>query len=572
MNAQNVPQSAIDAFYCSSRYYDCNDALFAVKRGSDYRWIFPVTLAEVPLQMQRDVIMVEDRRFYEHNGVDYTAMLRACWQFVTSGRTISGGSTITMQVVNQYCGRGRGIVYKLRQMGMALNWERKYTKAEILTQYFNMLPYGGKLCGIEAAARYYYGRSTSELNRAEQLLLTGLPQSPNRFRPDRNPDRAVWRRNIVLIILQRSGAISEQEAEAVKALPLRFRDFNLPPWPSQVENELTQLLSSRYAAMREFHTTIDLRLQNALRAHLTAGRDRLDGVHDGAGVIIENDTCAVRAIVGTLPDGDPRSMQTNAALAWRSPGSALKPFIYGEALNGGLIVADTILDDSPFVFSDYHPSNYDGEFRGEVRAEDALANSLNIPVLRLLKRLTVKRMLALLTPMHLFQPDALPDEKRVGLTLALGGAEVQLLTLASAYSSLGEYRNAHFLTADLDANAQYKRYWLPGTRVMLLKMLRKQDLPGAEGMQVAWKTGTSNGNRDAWCFSVTPQWTVAIWYGNKSGAPSRALVGGDAAAPVAGALQRYLHQNAPPQWPEEEESHLLREQRLCKRLGAIAIM
>ncbi len=452
-------------------------------------------------------------------------------------------------------------------MGMALNWERKYTKAEILTQYFNMLPYGGKLCGIEAAARYYYGRSASELNRAEQLLLTGLPQSPNRFRPDRNPDRAVWRRNVVLIILQRSGAISEQEAEAVKALPLRFRDFSLPPWPSQVENELTQLLSSRYAAMREFHTTIDLRLQNALRAHLTAGRDRLDGVHDGAGVIIENDTCAVRAIVGTLPDGDPRSMQTNAALAWRSPGSALKPFIYGEALNGGLIVADTILDDSPFVFSDYHPSNYDGEFRGEVRAEDALANSLNIPVLRLLKRLTVKRMLALLTPMHLFQPDALPDEKRVGLTLALGGAEVQLLTLASAYSSLGEYRNAHFLTADLDANEQYKRYWLPGTRVMLLKMLRKQDLPGAEGMQVAWKTGTSNGNRDAWCFSVTPQWTVAIWYGNKSGATSRALVGGDAAAPVAGALQRYLHQNASPQWPEEEESHLLREQRLCSASG-----
>ena len=568
MNAQVVPQEAIDAFCGSVVFLDCHGRELSIRRGSDYRWIFPVALTEVPEQMQRDVIAVEDRNFYRHHGVDYRAMARAFWQFVSTGRIVSGGSTITMQVVNQYCGRGRGIIYKLRQMGMALNWERTHSKADILGDYFNMLPYGGKLCGIEAAARYYYGRSARDLNRSEQLLLTGLPQSPNRFRPDRFVRRAIWRRDVVLVILQRAGHVTADEAAQIRAMPLRFRDFTLPAWPSQVENEFTGMVLSRSPLRQSYRTTLDPALQNLLRAHLAAGRDALPGVNDGAGVVIENASGKVRALVGTLPGGDQRSQAINAALSWRSPGSALKPFIYGEAINGGLITAATILEDTPMAFGDYHPVNYDGQFRGDVAARDALADSLNIPAIRLLRRLGVKRMIRLLQPMGIFAPDAKATAEQIGLTLALGGIESQLLALASAYSSLGTIRHPQLLEDWPSGAGEPARYWLPGTVELLLEMLCSRPLPGAEGMKVAWKTGTSNGNRDAWCFSVTPKWTVAVWYGNKSGAPAPALVGGSAAAPVAGAIQRYLHQGALPQWPQD--TGRLKQVALCPRSGLAA--
>lgn len=562
MNAQHVPPEAVAAMRPAALFYDQRGELITVQRGSDYRWLFPVDLAQIPAELREAVIAVEDRNFYRHRGVDCTAMLRAAWQLLTFRRIVSGASTITMQVVNQYCGRGRGPVYKLRQMGRALNWERTHTKEQILTDYFNLLPYGGKIYGIEAAAHYYYGRSARELNRAEQLLLAGLPQSPNRFRPDRHPARAVWRRNVVLVILQRAGHLSAAEAEAIRALPLRFRDFALPPWPTQRENEFTALLTRQYRGRQIFHTTLDPLIQTALRTTLTAGRDALSGVYDGAGVVMETPTGKVRALIGDLPGGDRRCRQINAAAAWRSPGSLLKPFIYGEAVNGGLLCEDTILQDRPLHYRDYRPGNFDGQYRGEVTAGEALATSLNIPAIRLLEQLGPKRIIGLLHPLGLFPPGPPPDPRQTGLSLTLGSTSSQLLALAAAYSALGKIRPPRFLEDEPAPETQ--PYWLPGTVQLVHKMLRRLPLPGAAGLQVAWKTGTSNGNRDAWCISVTPQWTVAVWYGNKSGTPAPALVGGTAAAPVAGAMQRLLHGESPPQWPQDD---LIALRPLCRRSG-----
>ena len=556
MLQQRVPSEAIAAYKHSTYYYDGHGELFHIERGSDYRWSFPVSLSEVPPTMVEDVIAVEDRHFRTHHGVDYGAMLRATWQMITSRKVISGGSTISMQIGNQYCGRGKGILYKLRQIGRAWNWEKEHTKDEILEEYFNLLPYGGMIYGVEAAARFYFGRHARDLNRAEQLVLVGMPQGPNWYRPDRHPDRAIWRRDVVLAILQRAGRITAEEAEEIKRQPLRYRDFEVPAWPVSEELQFLNYVRQMHPNQREYHTTIYPEIQRAVEAQLVNGRRVAPGVKDGAAVVIETATGKVRAMVGTLPDGDVTAEAVNAALAWRSPGSALKPFIYGEAIQGGLLTADTILQDTPLALADYRPTNFDGSYRGEVSAAVALADSLNTPAVRILRQLGLPRILQILAPLELFQPNQVATEEtrkqtaaRTGLSLAIGGLETRLLQLTAAYSALGRYRPPLFLENEPIGESQ--EYWSSATISLLLKMMRTRRLPGAGNLEVAWKTGTSNGNRDAWCFAVTPEWTVGVWFGNKNGAPNPGLVGGTIAAPVAGALQYFLHAGMPAIWQED---------------------
>ena len=567
MLQQTVPPEAIAAYRHSTFYYDGHGALFHVERGSDYRWSFPVPLSEIPPTMVEDVITVEDRHFRTHHGVDYRAMLRATWQMLTSRRVISGGSTISMQIGNQYCGRDKGVIYKLRQIGRAWNWEKTHTKDEILEEHFNLLPYGGMIYGIEAAARFYFGRHASDLNRAEQLVLVGLPQGPNWFRPDRHPERAIQRRNIVLGILQRAGRLTAEEVAEIKRQPLRYRDFMVPAWPVSEELQFVECVRRRHpiAFQRKYHTTLFPELQEVVKAQLLLGRRLAPGVKDGAAVVIETATGKVRAMVGTLPDGDERALAVNAALAWRSPGSALKPFLYGEAIQGGLLTADTILQDTPLALADYRPANYDRRYRGEVSATTALADSLNTPAVRLLRQLGLPRILQTLAPLALFPNDLVATEEarqktadRTGLSLAIGGLETRLLQLTAAYSALGRYRQPQFLEdeATADRPEEVAEYWKPATAALLLKMMRSRRLPSAGNLEVAWKTGTSNGNRDAWCFAVTPEWTVGVWFGNKAGAPNPALIGTDLAAPVAGALQYYLHRGQLANWPSDESDGL----------------
>ena len=555
MLLQRVTPEDVASFRASVFFYDGHDNLYSIERGDEYRWCFPVPLDEIPETLIEDVIAVEDRNFRTHHGVDYGAMLRAMWQMVKNRRVISGGSTISMQVVNQYCGRGRGIRYKLQQIGRAWNWEKEHTKEEILEEYFNLLPYGGLIYGIEAAARFYFGRPARELNRAEQLLLVGLPQSPNRYRPDRHPERAVWRRDVVLVILQRAGRITAEEAEEIKRQPLRYRDFSVPPWPHVEDRQFLEHVQQQTPGRLEYHLTLYPEIQQMAQVQLEKGRMMVPGVKDGAAVVIETATGKVRAMVGTLPGGDPSTQAVNAALAWRSPGSTLKPFIYGEAIQGGLITADTVLDDTPLELTDYRPANFDGTYRGKVTADVALADSLNIPAIRLLRRLGLARVLERLAPLGLFVKGRVDSPKAreqtaayTGLSLAIGGLESQLLPLTSAYSSLGRYRPARFLEDAPEPPPQ--PYWNPATTALLLRMMRTRPLPGAGGLEIAWKTGTSNGNRDAWCFAVTPEWTVGVWYGNKSGTPNENLVGGLMAAPVAGALLYALHQGKPVIWKD----------------------
>lgn len=576
-----MPLGALERETPSVCYYDATGTLVHVDRGYDYRWCFPIRYEQIPQEMIRFLLAVEDRRFWEHDGVDLRAGGRAFLQMLRSGRVVSGASTITMQVMTAYTGRSRTLSYKIRQMLLAWQWERSHTKEEILERYFNLLPYGGKLYGIEAAAQFYFGRHTWELNRGEMVLLSGLPQSPERYRPDRHPEAALRRREIVLYLLVRNGALTEEEAQEVRQEPLRYRRFETPCWPRMTDTHFLQVVRTAYSGRTEYHLALDSQLQQEVLWTLRTGQAVLPQVRDGAAVVVENATGRVRACVGTLDFAEPRTGAVDATRAWRSPGSAWKPFLYGEAIYGGLLCLDTKVLDASLALRDYRPENYDGDFRGWVPASQALADSLNTPAVRLLRELGVSRFQTLLQKMGVLRPPrktVAPGESFYGLSLAIGGGESTLVALTGAYARLANAPpELHWLEDEENAAANPQSasppFWNRGVRQMVLRMLRTNPLPGAPQWDVAWKTGTSQGNRDAWCFAVTPKWTVGVWFGNKDGAASPALVGVAAAAPAAGAILQLLCKDDPPQWPPEDtgalagEAPLWERHALCARSG-----
>ncbi len=516
--------------------------------GRDERWRLPVPLGQVSPLLVDALVAVEDQHFSTHGGVDWSAVVRAGRSNLASGRVVSGASTITMQVVRLARPGARGWSGKLVQAGRAWDLERQHGKDWIMEQYLNLLPFGGNLVGVEAAAQCYLGKHANDLTLAEAALLAGLPQRPNHFRPDRHPEAAMERRSRVLERMVAEGMISAAEAgqAAGQALPVVARTAGSRLGIEPREPQYCQLASREEGPRGTVRTALDSRLQEQVLAALQAGVDRVPEVVDGAAVVLAVPTGEVLALVGTLDYGRPGDGQVNAATAPRSPGSALKPFLYAVALGGGRMVPDTVLSDAPLALPDYRPGNFDQRFRGPVAMGDALRDSLNTPAVRTLQATGVAPVLDLLHASGIASLRRSAEE--YGLALALGGGEVSPLELAAAYATLargGEFLPPRFR---LDSTRQpVPRRVLPaGVASLLSDVLSERALPGLPPRWVAWKTGTSNGLRDAWCVAYNPEVVLAVWLGNKSGAPSPGLVGTQAAVPVvADILQRRFADHAP---------------------------
>lgn len=520
-----------------------------VRRTYEAQWRFEVELGKISPAAIHTMLAVEDHHFYRHNGVDPAAAFRAFRQNLMHGRIISGASTISMQLAGMtQSGPRRSLKRKIRQILKARRLEQLYSKDRILQEYFNRLPFGGKIYGIEAAALYYFGQHAADLNRSEAALLCGLPQRPNAYRPDRFPAQALKRRDRVLKQMERRQLITAGERHHIrKKEPLRFRAYTISAVFQQLENSPDRMyfdLAAREAGKDQFIIPCAYQgeLARLLRQTLTEQCRTLAGVEDAAGVLIENTTGAVIALTGSIASSDTRNSQVNAATAIRSAGSSLKPFLYAEAISGGMITADTVLKDLPVRYGSYAPGNYDGTFRGEVRAGEALADSLNTPAVRLAEELGVERIYVLFRKLHLLQPDHRQED---GLSLVLGTAGHTLLDLTAAYrvfSRKGKWTPPTFLVRP---NPQEEiPVFTDGTGQMIARML-KRPMPGTSGSPVfAWKTGTSNGNHDAWCFAFTPEYTLGVWFGNKDGHAAAALVGTEAAAPAAGMIMEWLRHSA----------------------------
>ena len=539
--------------------------------GRGDAWMVWRTLSAMNPRVIQATLAVEDERFYRHPGVDPISVARACLTNLRWRRVVSGASTITMQVIRLLRPRPRRLKAKLIEAFRAIQLERIVSKGDVLELYLNLAPYGGNCLGVEGAALRYFGKSAKDLTLPEAALIAGLPQAPSRLRPDRRPALARRRRDHVLDRMLIEGFITAEEHKLAVATPVALTASGAMPFEAP---HFTQMIHEARPAGGRVRSTLDRRLQGICLDALREGVGRLrPGVTNGAVVVIENRTAAVRALVGSCRFfNEEDAGQVNGATAPRSPGSALKPFIYTLAFDAGAATPATVLADIPCVIGEYRPRNYDRVFRGVVSAREALTASLNVPAVRLLRRVGGEAILRRMRRVGITTLNR--SAGHYGLALALGSAEVTLLELTNAYAALarlGVYRPARLIEPDPGAPGERVfsegAAWLAADCLSDTSRLLTKGL-WRPGRRMAWKTGTSNGRRDAWTVAFTPTYTVGVWLGNFDGRPARELVGFEAAAPVAATVLERLTVGAPGPWYPRPAS--VGERRVCSVSGAPA--
>lgn len=520
-------------------------------------WRYPVQLEDISERYIEALTTYEDRWFWYHPGVNPLALMRAFYQSIRYGRFVSGGSTLTMQVARILHPHSKTIPGKTYQMFRALQLEFHFTKKEILTLYLNFAPFGGPIEGVQAAGYAYLGKSAKELSHAEAALLAVLPQSPTRLRPDRHPEKATKARNK---ILDRMAAFAVWDRETVQDAKIEKVQKRFEPRPMYAPL-LARRIKSRAKPSAPLKTTINPFLQQTISAIV---RDfiRTTPEHtSAAALVLENETLFVKAYVGSADFLDnSRFGHVDMIQAYRSPGSTLKPFLYAFALEEGLIHSESLLIDAPFTFQGYRPGNFSMNFSGPVSASEALQRSLNIPAVDLLDRLGPNFFDARLRQGGLklkFPPNDTPN-----LTMILGGVGASLEELVSAFSAFGREGLAGKLRFTQEDPLIERRLMSPGAAYIIRQILqdyRRPDLAGAmaavaldRSRQVAWKTGTSYGFRDAWTIGVTERYTVGVWVGRPDGTPSPGQYGRATAAPLMFSIvdtlpRRYVR---PPSIPE----------------------
>lgn len=497
---------------------------FADSRGE---WRYRIRLDQVSPYYLDALIAYEDRWFYRHPGVNPLSLARAAWQWLSNGHIVSGGSTITMQVARIRYPEHGGIVAKLKQIFRALQLEWHYSKEEILTYYINHAPFGGTLQGVEAASRSYFGYPALHLTRAQGALLAVLPQAPSRYRPDRYAKRARIQRDKVLDRMVEFGVISLDAAEDAK---LETVEANAPHF-SPVAPLLARRLVDAYPDAHIIPTFIDRDVQRRLEALALERIHLLPQNASLAMMVMEHGSGRVIAYVGSADmTNTERFGYIDMVAAHRSPGSTLKPFIYGMAIDDGLIHSESLLMDAPLTFGDYRPENFTRGFAGPVSVTDALQRSLNIPAVQVLERLDPANFFARMQTAGAnlrLPPGATPN-----LAVALGGVATTMEHLVSLYSSLGN--GGYAIAPRLRPSDPPHRYKLlsPATAWIIRDILshRRDETSAYPGLAI--KTGTSYGNRDAWAIGVGKYHTLGVWVGRPDNAAMTGHYGSFTAVPI----------------------------------------
>ena len=496
-------------------------------------WRYPVQVSEVsPLYLDA-LLTYEDRWFFQHPGVNPLALGRAAWQNLSGGRVLSGGSTLSMQVARLLDPHERTLPGKLRQLWRTAQLEWHLSKPQILELYLNRAPFGGTLQGVAAASWAYLGKSPQQLTRSEAALLAVLPQAPSRLRPDRHPRRAQVARDKVLRRLAEyrvwpQTAVSEALQEPLLLAP-------------RLEPSLAPLLARRLnrpGSPPLIRTTIDVGLQRRLEDLLLGWRARLPDHTSAAVVVVETENMAVRAYLGSVDINDARRFgHVDMITAMRSPGSTLKPFLYGMAMDAGLIHSESLLQDVPRRYGDYRPGNFSMGFSGPVSASAALVTSLNLPAVQLLEAYGPKRFAADMRNGGV--PLSLPALAEPNLALILGGAGSRLEDLVSGYSALAREGRSANLRLQPDDELRERRMLSPGAAWVIRRILSGQARPDRDPHadlvlrpQLAWKTGTSYGFRDALAIGVGPRYLIGVWIGRPDGTPVPGQFGLASAAPL----------------------------------------
>ncbi len=572
------PTAARQPLAVSQQFYDREGRPLRSFLSAQDTYVQAIPLDKVSPWLVLAAVAVEDRRFYQHHGIDMRAVFRAAWQNMRVGGVVSGASTITQQLARALHPRPKSWRNKWLEAWDALQLERRYSKNQILEQYLNILEFANQTQGVQAAARFYFGVSAKELSVGQSALLAGLIQAPSRLNPLKNPSGALARRNRVLAAMLQNGFITQEQYELAVVEPLEII-AQAPPFAAP---HFVRRISRLVAQEEYIYTTLDADLQtyaeNAVRTQLAA----LAGHHvtQGAVIVLDNASGEVLAYVGSADFQDKlHAGEVDGIMARRQPGSTLKPFIYALGLQKGLTAASILTDEDTFFEGGFRPRNYDGKFHGRMSLRKALANSYNIPVIKVAEPLGAGQILQQL---HAFGFSSLnrPPEF-YGLGVALGGGEVTLLELANAYATLARGGVLRQVVAALRPRirlTEQAHRALPEDISYLVTDILADNNARAEAFGLnsplyfpfvaAAKTGTSKDYKDNFAVGYTPRLTVAVWVGNFDASPMQKVSGITGAAPILHDVLSYAHRKYPSD--EFEQPQGILAARVCSESGLLA--
>lgn len=504
--------------------------------SADEKWRIFLPLDKIDPLLVKTTILYEDRFFLFHHGINPLSLIRALYKNIRAKRIVSGGSTLTMQLARIAEPKPRNIIAKLIEIFRAAQFELRLGKKRILELYLNLAPYGGNIEGIGAACLGYYGRLPEKMTPEEISFLVSLPQSPSLRRPKEKPS-PINGRNSVLKVMFKNGLVNGEEYKRGlnAAVPHNFK-----PFPFEAPHA-ADFLFLRYPESDNIPSTIDRNIQTKVSNILWSYKKKIfdAGASNANVVVMENSTRKVRALIGSLDYFDEANQgQVRGFYAFRSPGSALKPFLYIMALEKGLINNAMLIEDAPYRFGDFEPSDFSGTWLGLVTAEEALSLSLNLPFILILKRYGYSRFIERLKDLGFNGPLTFDS---YGLPIITGGMDVRLVDLTNLYLTLARGgMHGEYVMLEDEMPKQEKSLFRPGAVLLTLKALSKRNRPDAPHLsrftipkgKIYWKTGTSFGRRDALSIGFQKDYTVGVWVGNFSGEGSDSIVGALAAAPI----------------------------------------
>ncbi len=529
---RHYPPPLPERLTVSTEVRDRDNQLLRAFATPDGRWRLDTTTAQVDRKLVDMLIAYEDKRFQDHSGIDVLALARAAGQFITNGRIVSGGSTLSMQVARLIEPRtSRSLGSKARQLFRAIQIERRLTKQQILDRYLTLAPYGGNLESVRAASLAWFGKEPRVLSVAEAALLVSLPQLPERRRPDRNPDNAKAARDRVLDRMVSAGVLDQSEADRARRDALPPVRLALPLLAPHVSEAALR----RDPSAAAHKVTINAGVQRNLEAVARNAAQRLGQKLSVAMVLADARNGEIIAEVGSSDFFDAsRHGWIDMTKVLRSPGSTLKPFIYGLAFEQGLIAQETMIEDRPSDFAGYRPRNFDMAYQGDVSVRTALQMSLNVPSVRLLETVGPARLTARFREAGVIPQ--LPKDEPPGLAIALGGVGLTLRDLVQLYTGLANFGKPRAIhdgterTPPMQPVAQIldaRATWQIGD---ILHGIRAPT--AARQLPIGYKTGTSYGYRDAWSVGYDGRYVLGVWVGRADGQPVPGIAGYVTAAPI----------------------------------------
>lgn len=558
----------------SKTVYAVDGSLLKTFLSADDKWRLRTSSSEISADFKKAIMEKEDKWFYWHPGINIFAVTRAAVMNLLSGRVTSGASTITMQTARMMEPGERTILKKIQEMFRALQLELCYSKDEIFEMYLSYLPFGGNIEGVKAASYLFFNRPPEKLSLAQATALALIPNDPNRLRPDRYASRLVSRRNALLEEFRRDGVFDDGSIDDALQEPLHQTRYSFPDHAPHFSLRVASL-GKGDVINTYLSPTIQDKAEGLLKRYMP-GMLPL-GIKNAAIIIIDNATMGVAGYCGSQNFYDSlHSGQVDGVFALRSPGSTLKPFLFGSAFANGTLTPKSRVLDIPSDLGGYVPENYRKGFDGYVTSSYALLNSLNIPAVRLLQEIGVSSFVSLL---HRAGMDEIYKRKRkLGLSMILGGCDVTLAELAGAYTVFahsGYKKPVHFFKPDEEESMDSIQVLDPSATYLtatILSALQRSDFPAgysgdANLPRIGWKTGTSFGKRDAWAIGFSARYTIGVWIGNFDNTGSPNLSGAESAVPLLIDLFNAIDRDSGKRWFQRPESTGRR--KVCSYTGKL---